>query len=137
MRKHWAAFVALGLVVLVIAGLEMRTGIIRGLWCIETTGIREKLLRRSFDSVAWQSKHATDGDYSIRSRMVDDLISSKRLSGMDRKQVTKLLGKPDNLIGNQYWYSLGEERGYLKVDWEALEITFSSGRVVKVETSVH
>ncbi len=137
-KTNWPILVVIGVLGLLLVVEEMRFGFGRFVYHVETIGLREHIGRKPFDSAKWQSPTAADGDYSIRCRMVDNLLSKHRLTEMSRKRITKLLGRPDIVFGNQYQYALDMERGWLKVDYEALEITFGpSGRVVKAETSVH
>lgn len=136
-KTNWPILVLLGVLALLLVGEEVRFGIVRAICHIAAVEMREDLGRRAFNSAGWQSKHATEGKYSIRSRMVDSLLSRHRLVGMSRKQVTKLLGPPDLGSTNEYEYTLGMERGWLKIDGEVLTITFdSSGIAVKAETHV-
>ena len=136
MKHKWIIWV-LAVFLLAFAWLEHRTGAVRVFLRIFGTPVRESLRRQRFDSVAWKSPRATTGDYSLRSRMVDDLLSRRILIGKNKKQILALLGKPDSEVGNQFQYSLGWERGWLKIDGEILVITLDSkGTAIKAETSV-
>lgn len=136
--KHKWIIAVLAVALVGVAWFEHRTGIIRGICTIFGTSIKEDLQRESFDSAAWKSPKSTSGDYSLRSRMVDDLLSRHHLVGRNRNQVIALLGKPDLAVGNEFRYTLGWERGWLKIDGEDLVIAFdSSGVDIKAETSVN
>lgn len=137
-KTNWPVLAVLGVLGLLFIAGERRLGVGRLIIYLGAGELREYLGRRPFDSAKWQSPTATDGRYSSRSRMVESLLSSNRLIGMDRKQVIKLLGKPSAVTGNQYEYYLGAERGPLKMDGEVLEVIFGpSGRVMTARTSVH
>ena len=136
--KHKWIIAVLAVALVGLAWFEHRTGVIRGICAVVGTSIKEDLQRESFDSAAWKSPKSTSGDYSLRSRMVDDLLSRHRLLGKNKSQIVALLGKPDLAFGSEFRYSLGWERGWLKIDGEDLVITFdSSGVAIKAETSVN
>ena len=91
--------------------------------------------RRPFDSTLWQA-HSKDDDpeWPIRLRMVDDLIASKALDGLTRREVESLLGRGDETDKWKDWglvYWLGpERRGMFRIDSEWLVVQFGTeGRV--------
>ncbi len=91
--------------------------------------------RRSFDPALWRVPPKDDDPlWPIRLRMVDDLIASKTLDGLPRREVESLLGQRDVTDKWQGWdlvYHLGpERRGLFRIDSEWLVIRFNdAGRV--------
>lgn len=84
----------------------------------------ERVQRRPFESSVWRT-HDSD---RTRARMVDDLVQSRRLSGLTVSEVHVLLGPPSNNRGGSdcdlsYW--LGTNRGWLCLSAE-------QGRISKV-----
>ena len=52
--------------------------------------------RTTFDATAWRDRSLDQGaEWPTRLRMVDDLIGKRRLDGLDRAEVSGLLGAPD------------------------------------------
>jgi Zn-dependent protease len=99
---------------------------------------RERLARRSFDSVEWKAS-LSDGENTtpVRLRMVDDLLRHHRLEGMERADVLSLLGVPPSTgyfreYDLVYW--LGPERSFFSIDSEWLGIRLDpSGRVAAAQ----
>jgi hypothetical protein len=97
--------------------------------------IRERLHRIPFDGAAWQDMRQINSEDPVRIRMVDDLIRSKRLDGLSRAEVERLLGnigiKTSLFFGQShdlaYW--LGPERGSIYIEW--LAIDFDKDGVVR------
>jgi hypothetical protein len=96
-----------------------------------------------FETEAWKRADPIENYRTVRSQMIDDLLSSTNFQGWTRPQVEGLLGKPD-----PWWssfsqfdiiYVLGTERaGAYSLDDEALGFKFdSNGRVVKFGLSVN
>jgi hypothetical protein len=91
---------------------------------------------RRFDAAGWRAVQRSDD--ATRLRMVDWLLWTGRLDGLDRAQVVTLLGAPD---GGDYFadrnslvYWLGPERGFLGIDSEWLVIRLGpDGRVSRYE----
>lgn len=85
----------------------------------------------SFEEVIWSQ------DCSARKSMVDDIISSKRVVGLRREEVTGLLGQPEAVWSkeSEYAYYLGPEPGgrYVpSIDSEWLVVTFENEVVSQV-----
>ena len=97
--------------------------------------------QRKFDADLWRAdvfdektrKYVYDRDWPPRLCMVDDLVASGRLVGMAKDQVTELLGPPDRTTHFEppdgkgpfeFEYHLGPERGFIRIDSEALMIKF-------------
>jgi hypothetical protein len=85
----------------------------------------------SFEEAKWRQ------DHSARKAMVDDLISSRRLVGLRREEVTGLLGQPEDVWskGGEYVYYLGPEPGgkYVpSIDSEWLAVAFEHEVVSRV-----
>ena len=92
--------------------------------------------RAKFESAGWSSESRDQTSlWPTRLRMVDDLIASKRLDGLQRSEVTALLGPADETEYFKNWdlvYWLGPERGWIRVDSEWLVLRFNgSGRVAE------
>jgi hypothetical protein len=134
--KHRRVLAVIGLILVLGVGVVFNANV-RGFFhaiVVAPPGV----CGRPFSAAEWQSKHATEGERSIRSQMADELISSRRLIGMSKLQVAKLLGEPGAAShDNVSEYVLGPERGW-GVDYETLRITFDrSGEVVKAEISAN
>ena len=80
----------------------------------------------SFDAEAWRAGLRDDGVmWPTRLRMADDLVRAKRLSGLSRPEVERLLGTPDTTAKFRNWdlvYHLGPERGLIRIDSEWLVV---------------
>lgn len=84
-----------------------------------------------FDSQRWKQVERSD-DYA-RLRMVEHLMTSSRLDGAARSDVTSLLGPPNETDYSSEWdfvYWLGPERGLIGIDSEWLGIRFGPSDVV-------
>jgi hypothetical protein len=97
--------------------------------------------QRKFDAALWKAdvfdkkmkKYVFDSRWPPRLCMVDDLMASSCLLGKSKGQVTELLGPPDSTTHFgppdettpfQFEYHLGPERGFIRIDSEALGIEF-------------
>jgi hypothetical protein len=85
---------------------------------------------RHFDPLRWNNSSTPA---SVRLRMADDLVESKKLIGLTRQEVVSRLGEPPK---TEYFknfdlvYYLGPERGFISIDSEWLVVKFSpDGRV--------
>jgi hypothetical protein len=90
--------------------------------------------RRAFDPAQWRTPPPNDDvQWPMRLRMVDDLIASKRLDGLRRDELQRLLGPPDQTDKWKDWdlvYWLGPDRSYFRIDSEWLVVRFDrAGRV--------
>ena len=77
-----------------------------------------------FDGRLWKLVGPQDDD---RLAMADDLIERKKLDGLTRARVRKMLGEPTDAARFQpgaFAYRLGLERTYMPVDFEWLVICF-------------
>ena len=100
-----------------------------------------------FDAEAWRRGEPIEGYRTVRSQMVDDLISSRRLAGLTRAEVEQLLGPPLHDVASagvdsRRWhmaYRLGLERhGYFSLDDEFLAIRLDeTEKVVEYSTVVN
>ena len=109
-------------------GLALTLGLLAA-WRLATYGAS-----LPFDARAWKAAEANWNDASHqRARMADKMLSSGRLIGMRRDDVTALLGEPDHSGYFSSWdlvYNLGAERGYMSIDSEWLVIRLGTdGRV--------
>jgi hypothetical protein len=85
---------------------------------------------RHFDPSLWGNPVTPA---SVRLRMADDLVDSKKLIGLTRQEVVTRLGEPPK---TEYFkefdlvYYLGPERGFISIDSEWLVLKFGpDGRV--------
>ena len=92
--------------------------------------------RTKFEPAGWssESRDQTSG-WPTRLRMIDDLVASRRLDGLQRGDVTALLGPADQTEYFKGWdlvYWLGPERGWIRIDSEWLVLRLDgSGRVAE------
>jgi hypothetical protein len=91
--------------------------------------------RQAFNSQAWKAQQAADPLWPDRLRMVDDLIATVPLVGLEKDFVAELLGGGDNTSYWKEWdavYWLGPERNRLRIDSEWLVLKFGAdGRVTE------
>lgn len=90
--------------------------------------------RLPFNASQWQSRSLDERwNPPTRQRMVDDLVTGKRLDRLTREQVEALLGPDDETVHWRQWdlrYRLGPARHLRLLDWEWLVIRFvKDGRV--------
>jgi hypothetical protein len=129
-RFSWKALIT-WVVAVVVTGIALAVGI--AVW--------SKTERLSFDSAVWKRDSFQalrfDRDSATRDRMVDDLLRRYRLTGMQKPEVTTLLGDPDftNSAPFKDWdmiYWLGPDArggfGGLDFMWLVLKLD-STGRV--------
>lgn len=94
--------------------------------------VRDYASRTSFESDSWKAENRR-GAEGIRVRMVDDLLRSHTLIGMQRAQLEALLGVPPStpyFREYDYVYWLGPERGLFSIDSEWLVVTLQNDVVV-------
>src|SRR5919198_930517 len=92
---------------------------------------------KPFDSARWKAQRGADCMQMSRSEMVDDLRSHRLSNGMTKREVRRLLGKPDydigvDLRGRGIWWSY--VTGPDLVDCSLLDLRFKNGRLE--ETSI-
>jgi hypothetical protein len=95
--------------------------------------IQERLNRRNFDPIEWQSQESFTND--IRIKMVDDLLRRHTFKGMTRKQVVSIIGEPDKTEYFKEWdlvYWLGPERGFFGIDSEWLVFKMDNHKKITV-----
>lgn len=94
-----------------------------------------------FNAEAWRANPVSDLESmtlgTIRQTMVDDLLKQRRLIGMSRAEVEKLLGTPGKGMNGEFEYLLGSERSSLAMDPEVLHIFFENDRAVKAQILSH
>lgn len=82
-----------------------------------------------FDSANWKNKAVDWQMTDFREKMVDDLLKSDTLIGMDKNQVIELLGKPESVSKGEIKYLLREKYGldidpeyisYLKIEFNEM-----------------
>lgn len=67
--------------------------------------------RQKFDSEEWKQKGVDWWMTDFRENMVDDLIQSDTLVGMNRKEVIELLGQPKSEKESKFEYLIREKYG--------------------------
>jgi hypothetical protein len=100
-----------------------------------TPVIRDYASRTSFDSARWKSENRRSAE-GIRVRMVDDLLRTHKLIGMQRAQLEALLGVPPStpyFSEYDFVYWLGPERGPFSIDSEWLVVKLQKDVVVAAE----
>lgn len=88
--------------------------------------------RQRFDADRWRNQGQADHDrmWPPRLCMVDNLMASGRLEGLNSNDVVELLGPPNDKSfpfgarSCDIHYYLGPERGFIRIDSEWLFITF-------------
>ena len=88
--------------------------------------------QRKFNAHLWKAdvwnketkRQVYVGNWPPRLCMVDDLMAGRCLLGMTKSQVIELLGPPDRLYHFSFEYYLGPERGFIRIDSEALVVDF-------------
>jgi hypothetical protein len=86
-----------------------------------------------FDSALWKSKKPFEHNRTVRSQMIDDLLSTHNFAGWERHELEALLGPPDK-SNPEDWdvgYLLGADRSF-GIDFEVLVFRFDdSARVTE------
>lgn len=113
-------------------------------WLFFESSIDNWLHQRRFDAVLWKAnvwdkekkEPVYGGMWPPRLCMVDDLMAGNRLLLMPKSQVvdllgppdqkTELIGTPERFIGATFTYVLGPERGFIRIDSEALVLEFDA-----------
>ena len=125
-RRNWAPVVIF--VVLFGAVFTLGIPIIPLVVMGSARAVAEWWNREEFDSAKWKDKRLIEEH--VRIRMVDDLLSRHDLRGKTREEVVAMLGEPDHAAEMPYPYMvylLGPERGFIRIDWELLEIRLDEG----------
>ncbi|AZQ64709.1 hypothetical protein EI427_21025 [Flammeovirga pectinis] len=89
--------------------------------------------KMEFDSVVWNDRSVDWQINQDRELMVEDLIATKLLIGLHKKEIQSLLGKPDSVLNNHYFYFIFEkyELDIDPVYMSELEITFGKNELVQ------
>ena len=100
----------------------------------------EPVESKSFDSKKWKSVSDVDLEKShLRLSMVDDLVSSRKLIGLNRDEVIAILGAPqaNHLFENiELVYLVGADRHFgIDFEWLVIE-TNENGIVVATEIRI-
>jgi len=66
----------------------------------------------TFDSTAWKHKGIDWFMDDVRENMVDDLLKSNTLIGLNKQEVVELLGRPERDDTNQLTYLVREKYGW-------------------------
>ncbi len=106
-------------------------------WMLFGCFIVNKIHSKKFNAELWRNHETVEHNYSwpLRLTMVDDLIASGKLKGLNKKQVIDMLGSPKDhgyfkeCYDLAYW--LGPERGSIRIDSEWLAISFDKEDKVK------
>ena len=88
--------------------------------------------KKKFNSEYWTEYGAADGPSgSERLDMAEDLVKSRRLIGLNTKQMLKLLGPPLN-DSTSTWYRLQENYDIIDpVSGSYLQINFNKDSIIK------
>ncbi len=101
-------------------------------WLLLGDSFANLVHRQKFDADTWQNQEEIRHDimWPPRLCMVDHLMSSGELDGLNGDQVAQLLGPPHDksfpfgAASCDIHYLLGPERGFIRIDSEWLFITF-------------
>ena len=108
------------------------------LWILTESSVSNWWHHERFDAARWRAPADTaEIFWPTRLRMVDDLLSRGVLRGLNRDSALALLGPPDRAsdTASTLRYYLGPERGWIRIDGEALVIEFDqSERVQEAKT---
>lgn len=129
-RRSRALTIALIILVILVSMFVIPSVLFFG--SIIGDAIKERRSRIPFDSNTWKTSLSKPHD-SIRLRMVDDLLRSRKLVGMTRTELVAILGEPPLLPSRRdydmvYW--LGPQRGYMGLDSESLGVRLSADQRV-------
>jgi hypothetical protein len=95
--------------------------------------VENALCQQSFDPKRWREDDRSDNECPARLSMIDDLLETTRLDGLEGSHVIALLGEPDVTEYFKDWdfvYHLGPERGWIRIDSEWLLLRLDpDGRV--------
>ena len=82
-----------------------------------------------FEASKWQVK--IDKDYPFRNRMLSNLIESDTLKKSEKNSIIKLLGEPERVNENHWYYLVSQERlGFWPLHSSFLVIKFSDNNKV-------
>ena len=87
--------------------------------------VNDYLNRTEFDSDKWKSWEESESELTLRWDMVSDLTSDYELVGMTVQEVESLLGEPNQLSKDSFYYYLGS----LGIDTGTLHLTIENGVV--------
>ncbi len=99
-------------------------------WIIFGSYIANIIHSKKFSADLWRNHETVEHSYKWPPRltMVDNLMASKKLQGLSKRQVIDMLGSPkDHGYFKEYdlVYWLGPERGSIRIDSEWLAISFN------------
>ena len=67
-----------------------------------------QISHQKFDANKWQNANLNlEENWDLRWKMMNDLRNNFDLKEMNKSEIEKLLGKPDDEINNEYLYNLG------------------------------
>lgn len=100
-------------------------------WMLFGISIKNTIYSKKFDEKEWKNNEIAEHNrmWPPRLIMVDDLIASKKLDGLSKKEVIDILGEPGK---HGYFsqfdlvYRLGPERGFIRIDSEWLAISLDN-----------
>lgn len=110
------------------------------LWNVFGRPVEAMLRAKPFDAVLWREQAGAESPHAwpCRLLMVDDLVASGQLLGLNQEALLSLLGPPDavgiatgSFFENTIHYHLGPARKALALDWENLTISFSEAGDVR------
>lgn len=73
--------------------------------CLSCKDNKDENPKKTFDAVLWKVKD-TDGNYSYRDEMLDDLVYKVTLKGLTKQEVITMLGEPDRTNEDYLYYEV-------------------------------
>jgi hypothetical protein len=61
-----------------------------------------------FDEVKWKTRDGAD--YPYRERMLNDIVHNDTIRGLNKDEITDLLGEPDRSNENYLYYTIAQKR---------------------------
>lgn len=87
--------------------------------------------QKSFNQTDWKNWTETEATIDSRWLMHKDLLNKYQLKGISKDSIINLLGEPNSINNNSYFYQLGATgRG---INNGTMIIVFKEGSVVKVD----
>ena len=91
--------------------------------------LKGRISGTEFDSEKWKhSNLKLEDNWDLRWKMMNNLRNNNQLIGMNKTQITNLLGEPDHEFNNDYNYYLGMTG--TGINTGNLAITFNTNNIV-------
>ena len=92
---------------------------------------KEENPKKTFDKELWKAKD-TDGNYSFRDEMLDNLVYKVKLKGLTKQEVITMLGEPDRTNEDYLYYEvLSKEVGAIPFSKKFLVIKLDKNDTVE------